>query len=137
MTLLDTHIGFLEALRSAGLSVSLAEGLDAISALEKVRWHDRETVRAAYAATLVKRQPQRVTFDAVFDIYYPRLIGGGVAGEQAEPAPDGPPDTGPELARFREALAEALASGDQQALQDLAVEAVARVGAMPGRGPGF
>ena len=50
MSLLDTHIGFVEALRSAGLSVSLAEGLDAISALEKVRWHDRETVRAAYAA---------------------------------------------------------------------------------------
>ena len=137
MSLLDTHIGFVEALRSAGLSVSLAEGLDAISALEKVRWHDRETVRAAYAATLVKRQPQRVTFDAVFDIYYPRLIGGGVAGEQAEAATDGPPDTGPVLARFREALAEALASGDTQAMQDLAVEAVARFGAMPGRGPGL
>ncbi len=137
MSLLDTHIGFVEALRSAGLSVSLAEGLDAISALEKVRWHDRETVRAAYAATLVKRQPQRVTFDAVFDIYYPRLIGGGVAGEAAEQSTEGPQDTGPELARFREALAEALASGDQQALQDLAVEAVARFGAMPGRGPGL
>ena len=75
MSLLDTHIGFVEALRSAGLSVSLAEGLDAISALEKVHWHDRETVRAAYAATLVKRQPQRVTFDAVFDIWFPRLVG--------------------------------------------------------------
>ena len=63
MSLLDTHIGFVEALRAAGLSVSLAEGLDAIAALEKVSWHDRETVRAAYAATLVKRQPQRVTFE--------------------------------------------------------------------------
>ena len=95
MSLLDTHIGFVEALRSAGLSVSLAEGLDAISAMEKVRWHDRGTVRAAYAATLVKRQPQRVTFDAVFDIYYPRLIGSGVAGDEPareteQPAPDGP-----------------------------------------------
>ncbi len=136
MSLLDTHIGFVEALRSAGLSVSLAEGLDAISALEKVRWHDRETVRAAYAATLVKRQPQRVTFDAVFDIYYPRLIGSGVAAEDAA-SDDGVPDTGAQLQRFREALAEALASGDQQALQDLAVEAVARFGAMPGRGPGL
>ena len=141
MTLLDTHIGFVEALRSAGLSVSLAEGLDAIAALEKVRWHDRETVRAAYAATMVKRQPQRVTFDAVFDIYYPRLIGSGVAGEDAAAA-DGVRDTGPELERFREALAEALAAEGQQAddgrtLQDLAVEAVARFGAMPGRGPGL
>ena len=136
MSLLDTHIGFVEALRSAGLSVSLAEGLDAISALEKVHWHDRETVRAAYAATLVKRQPQRVTFDAVFDIYFPRLIGSGVAGDGLEPVV-GPQDTGPDLERFREALADALASGDQQALQDLAVEAVARFGAMPGRGPGL
>lgn len=140
MSLLDTHIGFVEALRAAGLSVSLAEGLDAISALEQVSWHDRETVRAAYAATLVKRQPQRVTFDAVFDIYYPRLVGDGVAGgrdgDDAQPAA-GPRDTGPDLERFREALAEALASGDQQALQDLAAEAVARFGAMPGRGPGL
>ena len=141
MSLLDTHIGFVEALRSAGLSVSLAEGLDAISALEKVHWHDRETVRAAYAATLVKRQPQRVTFDAVFDLYYPRLIGSGVAGEETVPV-EGVADAGPELDRFREALAEALASADQQTqdgrtLQDLAVEAVARFGAMPGRGPGL
>jgi uncharacterized protein with von Willebrand factor type A (vWA) domain len=137
MSLLDTHIGFVEALRSAGLSVSLAEGLDAISALEKVHWHDRETVRAAYAATLVKRQPQRVTFDAVFDIYFPRLVGSGVAGDGLEPAAAGPQDTGPDLEAFREALADALSSGDQQALQDLAVEAVARFGAMPGRGPGL
>ncbi len=140
MTLLDTHIGFVEALRSAGLSVSLAEGLDAISALEKVHWHDRETVRAAYAATLVKRQPQRVTFDAVFDIYYPRLVGSGVgSGDGSGDAvpEEGVRDSGPELARFREALAEALAAGDEQALQDLAVEAVARFGAMPGRGPGL
>lgn len=143
MSLLDTHIGFVEALRSAGLSVSLAEGLDAIAALEKVHWHDRETVRAAYAATLVKRQPQRVTFDAVFDIYYPRLVGDGVAGEarrEAEAEQGDAPrvrDSGPELARFRDALAEAMESGDQQAMQDLAAEAVARFGAMPGRGPGL
>jgi uncharacterized protein with von Willebrand factor type A (vWA) domain len=145
MSLLDTHIGFVEALRSAGLSVSLAEGLDAIAALERVRWHDRETVRAAYAATLVKRQPQRVTFDAVFDIYYPRMVGDGIAGEQrreeeAQAAEAGEPrvrDGGPELAAFRDQLAQALESGEQSAMQDLASEAVARFGAMPGRGPGL
>ena len=81
MTLLDTHIGFVEALRSAGLSVSLAEGLDAIAALERIGWHEREVVRTAYAATMVKRQSQRVTFDAIFDLYYPRLVGEGVAGD--------------------------------------------------------
>lgn len=144
MSLLDTHIGFVEALRAAGLSVSLAEGLDAIAALEKVSWHDRETVRAAYAATLVKRQPQRVTFDAVFDLYYPRLVGDGAraavddaGGEDGEPSGSPVRDTGADLARFRDALAEALEAGDGQALQDLAAEAVGRFGAMPGRGPGL
>lgn len=144
MSLLDTHIGFVEALRAAGLSVSLAEGLDAIAALEKVSWHDRETVRAAYAATLVKRQPQRVTFDAVFDVYYPRLVGDGArAADGVDAADDGEPsgspvrDTGADLVRFRDALAEALEAGDGQALQDLAAEAVGRFGAMPGRGPGL
>ena len=133
MTILDTHLGFVQALRSAGLAVSLAEGLDAISALDRVRWHDRETVRAAYATTLVKRHTQRTTFDAVFDIYFPRLVGDGVGGTDRA----GAVDTGPELERFRESLAEALASGEQSELQDLAAEAIARFGAMPGRGPGL
>ncbi|CAM3784507.1 VWA domain-containing protein [Nocardioides zeicaulis] len=144
MSLLDTHLDFVEALRSAGLSVSLAEGLDAIAALERVSWHDRETVRAAYAATLVKRHPQRVTFDAVFDVYYPRLVGEGVraaagdgASAAAEPSASPVRDTGADLARFRDALAEALEAGEGEALQDLAAEAVGRFGAMPGRGPGL
>ncbi len=146
MSLLDTHIGFVEALRSAGLSVSLAEGLDAIAALDHVSWHDREAIRATYAATLVKRQPQRVTFDAVFDLYYPRLIGDGVAGEgaaegtgDAEGAESGQDvrDSGPDLERLREAVARALAADEQQEMQDLAAEALARFGAMPGRGPGL
>ena len=136
MSLLATHIGFLEALRSAGLSVSLAEGLDAIGALERLSWHDREQVRSAYAATVVKRQPQRVTFDAIFDLYYPRLVGEGVAAAKATDE-QGVRDSGPALARFRDELAEALADADAQVWQDLAVEAVGRFGAMPGRGPGL
>ena len=73
--LLDRHIAFLEALRSAGLPVSLAEDLDAIAALQTLEWGERRTVRDAYAATLVKKQSQRVTFEALFDIYFPRLVG--------------------------------------------------------------
>jgi uncharacterized protein with von Willebrand factor type A (vWA) domain len=138
MSLLDTHIGFIEALRSAGLSVSLAEGLDAIEAMRKIGWGDREVVRTAYAATLVKKQAQRVTFDAIFDLYYPRLVGAGAAGE---PEPDGVRDNGAALTGFAQALAEALADaeaqGQRQQLQELAVEAVGRFGAMPGRGPGL
>ena len=56
MSLLDTHIGFVEALRSAGLSVSLAEGLDAISALEKV-----QLARPRDRARRLRRHPGEAT----------------------------------------------------------------------------
>jgi hypothetical protein len=135
--LVGRHIAFLEALRGAGLPVSLAEDLDAVAALQAVPWHDRATVRDAYAATLVKRQGQRPTFDALFDLWFPRLVGEGAAA--AEPEADAGPvrDHAEALAGFRDALQEALADGDDQALQRLAVDAVGRFGAMPGRGPGL
>jgi uncharacterized protein with von Willebrand factor type A (vWA) domain len=135
--LVERHGAFLEALRGAGLSVSLAEGLDAVAALQALPWEDRATVHAAYAATLVKKQSQRPTFDALFDVYFPRLVGEGV-GTQAGGEPDSPVrDNAQALADFRERLAEALAAGDEEALARLAVEMVGRFGAMPGRGPGL
>ncbi|WP_347565550.1 VWA domain-containing protein [Nocardioides sp. IC4_145] len=146
--LLDRHIAFLEALRAAGLAVSLAEDLDAVAALSAVQWGSRQTVQAAYAATLVKKQSQRPTFDALFDLWFPRMVGSGAgaAGTGAGAAADGPDAAGQEfsvrdgadaLRDFRERLAEALAADDQQALADLAAEMVATFGAMPGRGPGL
>ena len=135
--LVDRHIAFLEALRGAGLAVSLAEDLDAVAALSALPWDERATVHAAYAATLVKKQSQRPTFDALFDVYFPRLVGEGGPAEPSD-EPDRPVrDNAQALADFRELLAEALADGDQEALARLAVEMVGRFGAMPGRGPGL
>ena len=140
--LVDRHIAFLEALRGAGLPVSLAEDLDAIAALSALDWDERATIRDAYAATLVKRQSQRTTFDTLFDLYFPRLVGEGAAAEAADEAETGDAGSGVRdnaqaLAAFRAELLDALARDDQQAQQRLAVEAVARFGAMPGRGPGL
>jgi uncharacterized protein with von Willebrand factor type A (vWA) domain len=42
MTLLDRHIAFLEALRAAGMPVSLSEDLDAVAALGLVGWGERQ-----------------------------------------------------------------------------------------------
>jgi uncharacterized protein with von Willebrand factor type A (vWA) domain len=81
VTLLDRHIAFVEALRSAGLPVSLSEGLDAVHAVGRLGLDDRETLRAAYAATLVKRHPHRPGFDQVFDLYFPALVGNGLAAD--------------------------------------------------------
>jgi len=142
--LLDRHIAFVEALRGAGLSVSLAEDLDAVAAMTAVEWIDRSVVHDVYAATLVKRQGQRPTFDALFDLYFPRMVGGGIAEVERESQaddPDGPTsqvrDNAAALEAFRQALQEALESGDEQLMQQLAAEMVGRFGAMPGRGPGL
>ena len=140
--LLDRHIAFVEALRAAGLPVSLAEGLDAVRAIGGLGLGDRETLRAAYAATLVKRQPHRPGFDQVFDLYFPALVGSPVV-ERVEPTDEASGSAtaeladGPEeLAAFRDALVDALGMGDPDALKALAREAVQRFGLIRGRGPG-
>ncbi|MBS43636.1 MAG: hypothetical protein CMH83_10845 [Nocardioides sp.] len=157
--MVDRHVSFVEALRAAGLSVSLAESVDAVEALGVVDWDSRDTVRDVYAATMVKRVTQRPTFEALFDLYFPRMIGGGserllgdddpeARAEQGVGAdgetPDGEGDdaapardNAEALADFREQLAAALAAGDQAELQRMAAEMVGRFGAMPGRGPGL
>jgi uncharacterized protein len=137
--LVDRHIAFLEALRAAGLPVSLAEDLDAIAALTALDWSDRGVIRDGYAATLVKRQSQRPTFEALFDIYFPRLVGDGAASTTDEGVADDSAvrDNGQALQDFRAELLEALAADDPQALARMAAEMVARFGAMPGRGPGL
>ena len=146
--LLDRHIAFLEALRGAGLPVSLAEDLDAVTALGAVGWGDRALVKDVYAATLVKKQSLRSTFDSLFELYFPRMVGEGGYGlpgedtgaEGEEPGPDaagGVRDGAGALTDFREQLAEALTGDDVERLRQLAAEAVGRFGSMPGRGPGL
>ncbi|MGN6250703.1 MAG: vWA domain-containing protein [Marmoricola sp.] len=149
MALLDRHLGFLDALRDAGLPASTAEGLDAVRAVSALGLGDREAVRAAYAATLVKRHAHRPAFDRVFDLYFPALVGDGASTALdhpdqldqpsrldrpggAETAGDGPAD----LATYREQLAEALALGDPDLLAAMAREGVQRFGMIRGRGPG-
>jgi uncharacterized protein with von Willebrand factor type A (vWA) domain len=138
MSLFDRHVSFVTALRGAGLSVSVAEDIDAVSALNVVELLDREQLRAAYAAALVKRQAHRAAFDTVFDLYFP-----AVAGVDAEePSTDPERATAnfrrddPELQQFRADLSEALLEGDDAALARLARSGVGRFGGVAGRLPG-
>jgi len=149
MALLDRHLAFLEALRGAGLPVSLSEDLDAVAALSAVGWSARDTVKEVYAATLVKKQSLRPTFDALFELYFPRMIGEGAGSADATPdaSPDDPGEgtsqtklikDGPDaLDAFQAGLFDTLLTGDEERLRALAAEAMARFGAMPGRGPGL
>jgi uncharacterized protein with von Willebrand factor type A (vWA) domain len=126
MALLDRHLDFLTALREAGLPVSLAEGLDAVDALAAIDLTERESLRAAYAATLVKRHAHREAFDTLFDLWFPRVTG------SPETARERPTYDDPEVRRLRDELSRLLLEGDENALRDFAREAVGAYG----RGPG-
>lgn len=134
--LLDRHLAFVEALRAAGLPVSLAEDLDAVNAIGRLDLLDRAQLRAGYAATVVKRATHRPAFDQIFDLFFPALIGSGAGpGIDAEALSER--DSAASLQQLRADLLDALRAGDQDMLDGLAREAVERFGAMRGRGPGM
>ena len=145
MTLLDRHLDFVLALREAGLPVSVAEDLDAARAISAIGVGSRPLLKAAYAATLVKRELHRPAFEAIFDLYFPAVVGAASApssdvSELSDPdteQPAAPPSDGPaDLASFRDQLVEALAMGDEDLLAMMAREAVERFGRIQGRGEG-
>lgn len=130
MALLDRHLAFLAALREAGLPVSLAEGLDAVHALAAIDLAEREALRAAYAATLVKRRAHREAFDTLFDLWFPPVTG------SPETARERPAYGDPEVRRLRDELSRLLIEGDDDLLRDFARQAVGAYGRGSGGGTG-
>ena len=126
--------GFVGALREAGVPVGVSENLDAVRAFGSVDLLDRGQLRAGLAATLVKRQVYRASFDTLFDLWWPPLLGEGVLAADGSPAsPDGtddgkpPPGTGDPDA-LRDVLRRLLLDGDDDALRRFARFAVLTVG---------
>ncbi len=137
---LVSHLAdFLRALRSAGTPVGVSEGIDAATVLGAVDVLDRRQLREGLAAVVVKRAVYRPSYDALFDLWWPPLMGEGAGrGRVAEREPsDAPRPDDPDLVRrMREELARLLLDGDQEALRRFAREAVAGLGradAVPGR----
>ncbi|WP_053848269.1 VWA domain-containing protein [Streptomyces sp. NRRL B-24085] len=99
------------ALRAHGVRIGTGETVDAAQAVEALGLADRELLREGLAATLLHSSAQRPVFDPVFDLYFPRGVGG--------------PRTGPaDREDLRERLAGALAANDETLLARLAAEAV-------------
>ncbi len=135
VSLVDRQLAFVAALRTAGLTVSVAEGLDAAHAATAIELADREQFRAALAATLVKRQLHRPAFDRLFDIYYPPLTGLAEAAA-ADVAVPGSGLDNPVRDRIRADLAGYLRDGDDGELRAVARAAVTAFGAVPSRAAG-
>ncbi len=138
--ILDRHLEFVAALRGAGLPLSLAESLDAGRAMVTIDIRDRHQLRAAYAATVVKRAAHRPVFDRLFDLWWPAAMGDGVAAEYDDDdrdrddlEPVDPADLTAMRNALRESLREVLLHGDDEALRRLAREAVNGLGRAEGQ----
>ncbi|MEO3801139.1 VWA domain-containing protein [Nonomuraea sp. B1E8] len=129
-SLVDRHVGFVHALREAGVPVSVAEGLDAANALRAIELGDRESLRAAYAATLVKKPAYRPGFDVLFDLWFPA----STTGLQVARPGAADPDTAT-VAELREHLAGLLTGGSDPELRVFAQAMVGRFGRQES-GPG-
>ena len=63
-------VRFIHLLRHAGIRIGSGEVIDALNALTLLDLTDREAVRAALKATLVKRPGEQQVFDKAFDIFF-------------------------------------------------------------------
>ena len=133
MTLLDRHVGFVAALRDAGLTISVAEDMDAVNAVRELDLMDRAQLRAGYAAALVKRQAHRPAFDTLFELFFPAVP--DETGADDEPAPPSQ-RMDDEVLAFRAELLDALLADDDAALSRLARLGVGRFGSVTGRRAG-
>jgi uncharacterized protein with von Willebrand factor type A (vWA) domain len=147
-TLFDAFQGFVHELRAANLPVSMTENLDAMRAVEHIPLSDRESLKAALAATLVKHHGHYKVFETVFDVYF-SLYSAGVQPGDGETPPEGAEMSLEQMMQAMEGggafgdvsneelakmLMQALMNMDREQLRQLAAAAVSRFAGMePGR----
>ena len=104
--------------------MSVGEHLDAAAAVASIPLNDREVLRAALAATLVKNGEHLGAFNLIFDLY----TSGPPPGQGESPL------AGLDDAELRDVLRDAIAGDDRMLMSLLADEYVRRfAGAEPGR----
>jgi hypothetical protein len=141
--MLPVITGFIDELREAGVPVSMVESIDAMKAVEAIDLASRTALRETLRATLVKNLRHERAFDTAFDVYFSTVPLPSDDSDESPPADqrgetprgEGDPGSGdfdPE--QLFNALLNALAALDQEALRRGVREAVERLAGMePGR----
>ena len=106
----------VDELRNAGIPVSVGEHLDGAAAVASIPLNDREVLRAALAATMVKDGDHLGAFNLIFDLYTSGLPPG--QGES--------PLAGLDDAGLRDVLRGAIADDDRMLMSLVADEYVRR-----------
>jgi hypothetical protein len=63
---------FVRALRAAGSPVSTAETIDAVKAVAFIGYGDRQVLKNTLGAVLAKSETEKITHDALFELYFNR-----------------------------------------------------------------
>ncbi|NND03021.1 MAG: VWA domain-containing protein [Acidimicrobiia bacterium] len=129
---------FVDELREVGVPVSMVEAIDAATAIEHIDLANRQALRSALAATLVKQSRHMGAFDAAFEVFFgtaappPGAEAAARAQSQGTEAAGGSGGDG--AAELMEAIAAALQAGDDESLRALVRQAVSQLsGLQPGR----
>lgn len=138
-------VGFVEALRAAGISVGPSETVDAGRVMATLGLGNREVLREGIACAVLRRSDHRETYDAMFDLWFPAALGARavVAEDEADDTPDDnalPPD---DVEAMRQMLLDLLADNPDLAdMDERLVAMIARIVEAYGkysssRGPSF
>src|ERR1700759_4789923 len=90
-------VGFVEALRGAGISVGPSEWGDGRRVMATLGLSDRKVLREGLACAVLRRSDHRETYDAMFDLWFPAALGARavVTDDEADESQDDnalPPD---------------------------------------------
>lgn len=138
-------VGFVEALRGAGISVGPSETVDAGRVMATLGLGDRMVLREGLACAVLRRPDHRETYDAMFDLWFPAALGARavVTEDEAGDSPDDgalPPD---DVEAMRQMLADLLTENPDLAdMDERLVAMIARIVEAYGkysssRGPSF
>src|ERR1700722_3278741 len=133
--------GMIAELRQIGVPISLSEKIDAVRSLQYLPLAEREGVRSALRAALVKSHDHELAFDALFDLYFSAPAGRTESSQAAgQPAVNGRSEAGAgalgsiDDAGLTELLLAALRDGNDAMVRTMAGVFVDRHAAIePGR----
>ena len=123
-------VGFVEALRTQGISVGPSETVDAGRVMSVLGLGDREELREGLACAVLRRADHRQTYDALFDLWWPAALGGRtvLADEDADGSENPPPLSPEDIEAMRSMLLDLLA--DNPDIGDLDERLVAMIAAI-------
>lgn len=113
-------VGFVEALRGAGISVGPSETVDAGRVMAMLGLSDRKVLREGLACAVLRRSDHRETYDAMFDLWFPAALGARavVSDGEADDSRDDDALPADDVEAMRQMLADLLTENPDLAEMD-------------------